>query len=375
MAAVGTLARGIAHDFGNTISIIGGYASSMADSLLPNTRAHQDAIKILETSRHAREQTGHLLSIARASDSETPRKLHIVSLATVLEDATGLLGETLAEREILFEPAAKRRLALHVSADREQLIDVLMDLYLNAADAMTEGGTLSVNLSSRHIERPNIKLNPKAKKGQYVIVRVKDSGPGIPEDVIEHIFEPFFTTRESTAVKGLGLTVAQSTIQSWGGWIRVRSSHTAGTTFSIYLPKVDVPRSQSTSSISAGGTVLLIDDNEKDLREMSEILESSGFKVYTAKSPNSGLSLWRENAQKIDLAIIDLIMPNADGRDVIREISEKDPDVRLIITSGFSRDYVLGRVSQGGWLFVQKPIERDTLLSTVTKAMTHSTAR
>ena len=221
MQAVGTLARGIAHDFGNLVGIISSYASSMADSLISRSRAHEDALKILEASKHAHALTDSLLSMARASDPTSEHKVEPVHLSTVIHDTTELLQRTVSESNIEVKVKGAEKMP-YVTANRSQLLDLLMNLFLNAMDAMPDGGTITVSATTRSLAKPSPRLNANAEAGTFVLLRIADTGHGMSREVLDRIFEPFFTTKGPGAAKGLGLTVANSAVQGWGGWIRAR---------------------------------------------------------------------------------------------------------------------------------------------------------
>jgi len=365
--AMGILAKGIARDFGSLISTSGSYAASLADSLIPRTKAHEDALKIIDSIKSARELISRLLDLARASESSSGQATSSVSLAQVIADTSVVLEKTLAERKISFRTENPANMP-YVKADAGQLLDSLMSIFLNSVDAMPQGGTLSVKVSERRITTPSRKSNPDAKRGTYAVVRITDSGHGIPHDVLDHVFEPFFTTKQPGMAKGIGLSIVHNTIVSWGGWTTIRSASKKGTTVSLFIPVCAAPVSSMRRIATGGETILVIDDNDADISFFRSVLETQGYKVYSARSGAEGLSILKKTKDEIDIAIVDLIMPPPDGREVFHAIVNRDPDAAVIITTGFSRDYVRSTLGQGGWGFVQKPIDRTQLLNAVTRA-------
>ena len=165
------------------------------------------------------------------------------------------------------------------------------------------------------------------------------------------------------------MTIAHATILGWGGWITVQSALNRGTTVSFHIPIADIPAQPAAGTPMGGETILVVDDSESDLALFQAILEESGYKVHTATNSAQGASMLHELSEDIDLVVVDLIMPQSDGRELFRKIIERDPDAAVIMTSGFSRDFVRSRLGQGGWGFVQKPVEKVQLLHAVLKAL------
>jgi two-component system, cell cycle sensor histidine kinase and response regulator CckA len=368
MEAIGTLAHGIAHDFGRLIGTIDAQAASLSDSLLPKTRAHDAAMTIIATTKEARELTSHLRDLAQASEPRAQGEIVPVDTAQVIADAAKVLEKTLAEHRIAFCADAPGKMPF-VRANTSQLLDSLICVFLNSVDAMPHGGTLTVSVSTRNFKRIAAGLNTEARKGRYAILRITDTGHGMNRETLSHMFEPFFTTKQPGLVKGLGLTIVHGTILSWGGWITVHSAPKKGTTVALHIPAASVPVSVAAGDRVGGETILVIDDNDSDLALCKQILEENGYHVHVAVGGSAGLDVLHSISDNIDLVIIDLIMPQMDGRAVFKQIMEQDPGKSVIITSGFSRDYARSHLGQGGWGFVQKPIEKDQLLHAVARAL------
>ncbi len=368
MEAIGTLSRGIAHDFGNIAGVITGYASSMVDSLLLGTKGHEDALRILEAGKHARELTNRLVSVARASEPGIDQAVEPISPADVIRDTTELLQATLTQRSIRIDVLRPEKMP-YVMADASQMLDVLMNLMLNAADAMAKGGVITISASARQIDKPNVKLNPKMQPGPYVALRIRDSGCGMARDVLDHIFEPFYTTKATGGAQGLGLTIAHGTVQAWGGWIRVRSAPGKGTTVSVYIPQAEMKLPQDQEAEPVGAVILLVDNDDNDLATSEEVLTNAGHKVYKANTVDNGLELYRKHGESIAVSVVDLVMPGKDGKEFVEQLLLTNPEAGIVMTSGFSRDYVRTYLGHGGWGFVQKPVEAEALLEVIGRAL------
>jgi len=366
MEAVEALANGIAVDFGNILGNISSYAESLSDSLLPGTSAHEDSVKITGEAKRAGELTHRLANIAQAIRPIQSGEVSPVRLSEALGDTVKLMEKTFTDKRISLatpDPAGFPVVMAHAG----QMIDVLMNVFLNAVDAMPDGGTVSVNVAVRHIAKPNHRLNPESKGGKYAVIRISDTGCGMPRTVLERAFDPFFTTKNTGALKGLGLTMSNASVQQWGGWITIRSAAQQGTTLSIYVPAADM----KSPARAAGGErlILVIDDDDACLSAICSHLKADGYKTITAKSPREGLKHFGKARIKPAMVILDLIMPGREGgREAFRMFSRFGPSVGIVIVSGFSRDFVRGYLGQGGWAFVQKPVEREHLSGVLSRA-------
>ncbi|MEI6970708.1 MAG: response regulator [bacterium] len=366
--AVGALAQGIAHDFGLLIGKIDSNASVLEDSLIPGTNSHAAARKILDSTREARELTSHLSELAQASELRSRSTTSPVSAIQVIADSARVLEKMFAEKHIAFVSEAQGTFPL-VQANPAQLLDALIGVFLNSIEAMPDGGTLTVRITQKHFSRHEHKLNPEAKTGRYGVISVTDTGLGMSRETLSHIFDPFFTTKPPGIVKGLGLTIIQATVLSWGGWISVKSAQGKGTTVSLNIPAAEVSGPPAAVVSPEEKTILVIDDSEADLATLKAMLEERGHTVHTATNGTDGLTMLHERAGEIDLVVVDLIMPSLDGGEVFRRIIEQNPSANVIMASGFSRDYARTHIGMGGWGFVQKPIEKEQLLHAVSRAL------
>jgi two-component system, cell cycle sensor histidine kinase and response regulator CckA len=364
MAAIGTVAGSVAHNLSNWLALISGHASSIADNLLPNTRAHEEALKIINATKYAGGLAKRLLGIARASKTGGTVRTNQVALDEVVANAVNMAEATLPERHIRFKVKKLGKMP-YVLANSDQLLDCLMNLFLNAADAMTKGGTVTID--AREISERN---------KNFVVLRVHDTGRGMSKEVLSHIFEPFFTTKEADSALGLGLTVVRNSLEQWGGLVKVWSKPNRGACFRLYIPRgVPQSRKEQKKPASAGGeTVLVVDDDIALLNEIKNMLKEDGYKVLTASSGAECIAIFKKHLKEIRISAVDVVMPDKDGKSVLKSLREIDPNALIIMTSGFSRDYVRSYLERGVWGFLQKPIDRLQLLSLVRRMLDDKTA-
>ena len=367
LEAVRTVAHGISNNFSNILSVISSYAASIADSFLPNTRPHESARKILEAVSHATDLTRRLLGLVRVSP-DAGLQLSAVDVATSVSKACELIAPTLRERDIVVDVNAAVP-NLYIQADAGPFLDVLMNIFLNGADAMPQGGRLDVQILLQERQQATHTLPPGVADGDYVDVSVSDSGIGMTPEQLAHVFEPFYTTKADRECFGLGLPVAQRMIQSWGGWIEVRSTPGEGTCMQLIIPRAAAPHPASHDTPDHARTVLVVDDHAGRRRMMRRVLMTDGCIVLEAETGVQAIELYRNRSQDIDLAVIDWIMPGVDGRDVLQVIHEGSPEIPILMLSGFSRDYVRSQVRIGAWALLQKPFSTPQFRAAVHKLL------
>lgn len=367
MDAVGKLSNSIAHEFGNILGIVTSYASALVESLTPRTRPHEDAARILEAARHGTDITRRILHIARASDVAGSPQLKPTPLSHVLRTTANLVEEPFSCRSI--EVVLSREESMPaIMADPEHMVDVMMDLLLNAAEWMPKGGTIRIDVSDRTIAKPNRRMNPKARSGHYAVIRVRDNGEGIPPEIMEQVFEPFFMPSKTSGIS-LGLSVVNSAILRYGGWITVKSRPKSGTTFHLYLPAAIGERpSDDGTAENRRLSILLIDDDAEELKHAEGLLAAEGHRVRPCSTAAEGTAWLKKHAGDIDLCIADAIMPDTDIAALLNSLSTIRSDGSLIVTCGFSRDYIRRFLPHGAWTFLQKPFDRDLLLTAVRRA-------
>jgi two-component system cell cycle sensor histidine kinase/response regulator CckA len=358
MEALGTLAGGIAHNFNNLLMGIQGNTTLMlleADS----DRSHYENLKKIEKLVDSGSKlTKQLLGYARKGQYE----IKPLSVNRVIEETSETFSIT--KKDI----AVHRELAdnLHVvQADQSQIEQVLWNLYVNAADAMSAGGELF--LETGNVTSRNMKNKPyKVKTGNYVLITVRDTGTGMDRKTMEHIFEPFFSTKGLAKGTGLGLASVYGMVKAHGGYIDVESKKGRGTTFNIYLPaseKQILEKKVPQGKIEKGHeTVLLVDDEEMILEVGQALLESLGYTVLVAKGGREALEIYKENRDIIDMIILDMIMPDMGGGETYDHLRAINPEVRILLSSGYSIDgqakEILERGCDG---FIQKPFNMKEL--------------
>jgi two-component system cell cycle sensor histidine kinase/response regulator CckA len=375
MEALGKLSSSIAHDFNNIVALIAGYAAAMQDYLLPNTRAHDDIKRILAAVDHAGSLSKRILGVARASATERNLNIHPVMIGEIVESAVSLLSDALEKRNIRIQNNVALPSPL-IKADQSHFVDLLVDIFLNAAEAMDKGGKIAVDLRPYKLIKPDPKLNPHAKPGSYLTLRIKDSGTGMSRETLDRIFEPFFTTKASDTHVGLGLSVVHSAIQNYGGWIKVASEPQRGTTLSLFLPETQHEPQRASARVSTppSGSVLVVDDDEATRAEIHDTLKQAGYKVHLAAGGEEAIALYQKLSNQLDMAIIDVIMPDKDGKAVLQEVMTINPAAAVIMLCGFSREHVRAHLPSGPWRFLQKPVDSETILNAVRRAFEQKTS-
>lgn len=352
MEAIGTLAGGIAHDFNNLLMGVQGHTSLMllrAESDAPET-AHLKEIEGLV--QRGSDLTKQLLAFAR----EDKQDLRPANLNKIILKTAEMFGRT--RKEIAIRAKYEKDL-WPVVIDQGKIREVMLNLYVNASQAMPGGGeltlkTVNVNLGKKDVEP--VKMEP----GPYVRIDVSDTGVGMDEKTKERIFEPFFTTRELGKGTGLGLASVYGIIKNHGGFIKVHSEKGKGTTFSIYLPttKKDVRKKAGDSKkiVEGSETILLADDEKIILNVGMELLENLGYQVLTAASGKEAIEVFETNRDKIDMIILDTIMPEMGGNETYEKLKEINPGIKVLLSSGYGINdpavQILANDCDG---FIQKP--------------------
>ncbi|MER3441645.1 MAG: hypothetical protein C4296_09785 [Gemmataceae bacterium] len=378
MEAVGQLAGGIAHDFNNLLTAIIGNlelaASQLGQAGLPEPGPCDTGTLVraaLEASQRAAALTRQLLGFAR----RTPLHIQPVVLRQVIEDTFALLRRTIDPRISLEMQVAED--VWPVSGDAGQLGQVLMNLCLNARDAMPAGGRLCVTAENCTLDERAAQFRPEASAGSFVRLQVSDTGSGIAPEVLPHIFEPFFTTKEPGKGTGLGLAVVYGIVRQHRGWIECQSQPGQGTTFTIYLPSAQhttnrpAPATKPKAPQRGCETILVVDD-EAMLRNLAQlILMQLGYRVLVAEDGYEALEIYGKHRDDIDLVILDLTMPKLSGRDTLQKLKELDQDARVLISSGYSSDAELLQTLDRGAVvgFVGKPYTPAQLAQAVRQAL------
>jgi two-component system cell cycle sensor histidine kinase/response regulator CckA len=366
MESIGTLAGGIAHDFNNILMGIQGNASLM---LLKIDSEHPNYEKIKNIEKYVQNGTAltkQLLGFARRGKY----LVKATDLNEIIEKSSSLFARTRKEIQVQTKLLEK---IWTVEVDRGQIEQVLLNLYVNAWQAMPDGGDLYLNTENIILDRSYVKPY-KVEPGRYVKVSVSDTGVGIDKSTQERIFEPFFTTKEMGRGTGLGLASVYGIIKSHGGYINVYSELDQGTTFTIYLPasgKEAVEDEEVTALIIKGsGTILLIDDEKMILDVGRELLEELGYTVLPVMSGKEALDVLQDNPNKIDLIIMDMIMPGMSGSETFDRLKEINPDVKILLSSGYSINGQATNIMQRGCDgFIQKPFNMNQLAERIQKIL------
>jgi two-component system cell cycle sensor histidine kinase/response regulator CckA len=367
MEAVGQLAGGIAHDFNNLLMAIMSNAELAALELPDASAASANIEEIKSASRRARSLTQQLLAFSRKQMLQ-PRVLDLNAVVTDAEQILRrLIGETIS-MEVVLDPASG-----HVRADQGQLAQVLMNLVVNARDAMPNGGLVSVETMNRDVSVMDAHQHRGLRPGSYVALQVRDTGFGMDEDTKTRIFEPFFTTKPPGQGTGLGLSTAYGIVKQSGGYIAVESAPTFGTTFTILLPRVfedaeplaHHPTPEAVP-LQSQGTILLVEDEAAVREAAKRMLRKYGFTVIEAKNGSDALMLWEDQHQSIDVVLTDVVMPSMGGAELARTLRAARPDLKVVFMSGYTQGTLeLSSLDESASRFLPKPFTTDQLVGTL----------
>lgn len=370
MEAVGTLAGGVAHDFNNLLQAILGYTQI----LLLNKRQDDlefSRLKGIEKAAHrASELTQQLLTFSRKVESE----LRPVDLNSEVRQVQKILERTIP-RMIAIEVHLQEELWT-VSADPAQMGQIMMNLAVNARDAMPDGGKLVFETENVILDREYCSTHLGAKEGRYVLLSISDTGQGMDKETMEHIFEPFYTTKGVGKGTGLGLAMVYGIVKNHGGYIMCYSEPGQGTSFKIYLPAIEAesrlePTEIVEKKLRGGDETILLVDDEESLRDMGrEMLEKFGYQVITVSDGESAIQAYRQKGAEIDLVILDLVMPGMGGANCLKELLSVDPGLKVLIASGYALN---GRAREaleaGAKGFIRKPYELAQLIGVVREVL------
>lgn len=366
LEAMGTLAGGIAHDFNNLLMGIQGRVSLMLiDSESPAN--HFEHLKGIENYVHsAADLTRQLLGFARGGKYEVKTS----DLNELIKEQNRMFGRT--NKGIAIRGKYEKDL-WPVDVDQGQIQQVILNLYVNAAHAMPNGGAL--NIQTEKISLDETYPKPfEVKPGRYVKISITDTGIGMDEDTIGRIFDPFFTTKEMGRGTGLGLASVYGIIKNHGGFITVYSEKGIGTTFNVYLPvsertirEEDKP---SGEVVKGKGTVLLVDDEEMIIDVAGQMIQNFGYHVITAASGKEALDVYKKNKDRIDMVILDMIMPEMSGEDAYDNLKEIDPEIKVLLSSGYSIDGRAAKILERGCDgFIQKPFDMKRLSNKIVEVL------
>ncbi len=374
MEAVGRLAGGVAHDFNNLLMVISGYAEVILNKLPADHPLHEDGRAIQQAADRATTLTRQLLAFSRKQLLE----LKVVDVNAIVQDMERLLRPLIGENVELVTLLSP--MAAHTRADAGQLEQVLMNLVVNAKDAMSGGGKLTIQTRNILMDESHRRGQQFIRPGNYVTLSVSDTGMGMDKETQSRIFEPFFTTKEKGKGTGLGLSTVYGIVKQSGGYVMVQSEQGSGTTFHIYLPEVEGAAEKHASPAPAaplGGTetILLVEDEESVRQLVRDTLTARGYKVLEADDGEGGLEESARYQGRIDLVISDVVMPGISGRELVRQLSGTRPEMKVLYLSGYTEDAILSDGSiESGTAFLQKPFSLQSLSRKVREVLGHPTA-
>jgi PAS domain S-box-containing protein len=366
MESVGQLAGGIAHEFNNLLTVILGFNELAQVRVAPDDAAQEDLKQVERAARRAAELTNQLLAYARKQIVTT----RVVDLAAFVSDMTRIVIQILGENIELIAPPADG--CVNVRADPNQLAQVLLNLAVNARDAMPDGGTLTIETLAQNLDAEYVRPLSEAGRGPYACLRITDTGVGMDEEVLSHLFEPFFSTKGVGKGTGLGLATCYGIVKQNGGHITVSSKPGAGASFSIYLPLVaekadDAPAPERRSSPRGSETLLVVED-EAVVRAMTvRTLQKQGYTVIEARDGLEALALAHGRERRIDLLLTDVMMPRMDGRELAERLRAQAPDLKVILVSGYAD--ALDGAGERDYEVVRKPFTPTLISERVRQAL------
>jgi signal transduction histidine kinase len=364
MEAVGRLAGGVAHDFNNLLTAINGYSDLTLRSLEPKNPLRPRIEEIKKAGERAASLTRQLLAFSRKQMLQ-PRVLY---LNTIIVEVDKMLRRLIGE-DVMLETRLDPGLG-QVKADPGQIEQILMNLVVNSRDPLPVGGHITIGTRNRYLDRTRINGQEVVKPGHYVVLSVSDDGCGMDSQTQKKIFEPFFTTKEFGKGTGLGLSTVYGIVKQSEGSIWVYSELGKGTTFNIYLPRVDDVTAheeiaEMKQPVAAGRETVLLVEDEPMVRALArEVLEQYGYTVISAADGQEGLDICKGFAGRIDLIITDVVMPRLSGRELAESVASVRPDARILYMSGFTDDAIVrhGMLDED-FPFIQKPFSPELLAS------------
>ncbi len=371
MEAIGQLAGGVAHDFNNILTVIHGHASLLMDRNDLSAPAAKSAQQVIQAAERAAGLTRQLLTFSRRQVIQ-PRRL---DMNEVVANMTKMLGRLLGE-DIALQVNYWSQPPI-VAADESMMEQVLLNLSVNARDAMPKGGQLVIRISVAEVDEHHLRQHPEGRAGCFVCITTTDTGCGIPPENLRRIFEPFFTTKGVGKGTGLGLATVYGIVKQHQGWIEVESEIGRGATFRVYIPYAagfgqKSEEGSPETTVRGGDETILVVEDEQPVRELvSTLLQGYGYRVLHAESGVKALEVWDRHKQEIDLVLTDLVMPDRmNGKELAEKLWDERPDLKVIFSSGYSAD-VVGRefVQQHGLNYLQKPYHPQKLALTVRECL------
>ena len=369
MEAIGTLSGGVAHDFNNILTVILGHTEILLQALQSSPAEYRQLKSIDEASRRASALTRQLLAFSRKQVLQ-PK---VFNLNTLIEDLDKMLRRLIRE-DIELHTVTDPQLGA-TKADPGQIEQVVMNLVVNGRDAMKGGGRITIETANVTLDEDYVRDHAGARPGPHVMLAVSDTGEGISPEILPHIFEPFFTTKEVGRGTGLGLSTVYGIVKQSGGNVGVYSHPGRGTTFKVYLPRVDEPEPSPAEppqrAVTSGAETVLLVEDEPALRDLIKFaLTGSGFTVLDVPSPAEALALSRRHGGPLHLLLTDVIMPGMDGPALAKQVQKERPDIKVLFMSGYATNFIMhDGVVDSGTNFLEKPFHPRTLLSKVREVL------
>ncbi|MGA9248847.1 MAG: ATP-binding protein, partial [Candidatus Acidiferrales bacterium] len=370
MEAVGRLSGGIAHDFNNLLGVIIGYSAVLKRTLPPGTPFVEHAEEIEKAGQRAAALTRQLLAFSR-QQVLAPAVIDLNSLISEMEKMLPrLIGENI-EINLSLDPAIGR-----VKADHGQVEQVIMNLVVNARDAMPQGGKVVIATSNVTLDELYTRHHPGSKIGDYVMLSVTDNGTGIDSETLGHIFEPFFTTKEQGKGTGLGLATVYGVVKQSGGYVWVQSALEKGSSFEIYLPRIEeavsiVPAVAPIVEAFHGAETILLVEDAAALRKLTRmLLTQHGYHVLSAANGVEALQKAQQKPERIDLLLTDVIMPGLNGRALAERLATLQPGLKVLYMSGYTDDAIVNHgVLGAGNTLLHKPFSEENLIRKVREVL------
>ena len=373
MEAIGRLAGGVAHDFNNILTAIGGYTDLLLADLAPDDQRRRDVEEIYRAAERAAALTQQLLAFSRRQVLQ-PK---VINLNALVPEVERMLRRLIGE-DILFATVLPPRLG-NVRADPGQLEQVIVNLAVNARDAMPDGGRLTIETRNVELDESYAADHPSVRPGRYVMLAVTDTGVGMDEETKARIFEPFFSTKVRGKGTGLGLATVYGIVQQTGGHIWPYSERGQGTTMRVYLPRVDEPADPierpgdvAPETLRGSETILLVEDEAPVRAVTRQLLQRNGYTVLEAPDGPTALALvdGEKGSQHVDLLLTDVIMPGMSGRELAKQLKARRPEVRALFMSGYTDDAVVRHgMLEPGLAYLEKPFRPTALLRKVREVL------
>ena len=367
MEAIGTLAGGFAHDFNNKLQVIAGYVELMLfNKDLPENYKHDMGI-----IKQAVDSSAELIKGMMVFSRKTPIELQPIALNKLVEQTRSMLNRSIPktiEIDLLLADDLWT-----IKAAPNQIDQILMNLAVNASDAMPDGGRLTIKTNNIVLDDEFCSSYPDTKPGRYALITVSDTGSGMDKETVSHIFEPFFTTKEPGKGTGLGLSVVYGIVEQHGARIICESKPSVGTTFRIYFPAIEEVSEEQYSEKKEsprgqGETILLVDDEANILEMASRLLDNANYKVITASNAKDAIELYEKHRDKIRLVLLDMIMPEMGGIRCLEVLRTMDPNVKVLIITGYTESGMTQELKDAGaGDFILKPFDTPQLLEKIRK--------